>query len=243
VSLRMREIGQEDFSHYLRHINDGVEGRVEWSILVDRLVVKETSFFRHQPSLNFVCAHLQDKINNNSLNGSYDVWSLGCSTGEEPYSLAILINESFELARREPFFGITATDISRVAISIGKAGLYSERKLEFIPSAFRYKYFSEAGNGKYRFDHECSEKVCFSCANVMQLGDMPKMQFDVIYCQNMLVYFRRDLRRHLMDQLAQRLKPGGILVVGLGEIVNWSNPAVYRVSEAQVQAYERRING
>lgn len=239
VALRMREIGLEDFGEYFKHVTDGVSGKLEWSILLDRLVVKETNFFRHQPSLSFVCKHLQDKINNDSIDGSYDIWSLGCSTGEEPYSLAMLVNESYELAKRDAFFGIMASDISRVAVSIGKAGVYPERKLDFVPKALRHKYFSRSGTGKYRFDHEVSEKICFNCANVMQVQEMPRMQFDVIYCQNMLVYFRRELRHKLLDELASRLKTGGILVVGLGEVVNWNHSDVVRVMDSQVQAYQR----
>lgn len=240
VSLRMREIGQDDYTQYFDHVNDGVTGRLEWTILVDRLVVKETSFFRHQPSLSYVRNHLQEKINNDDLHESYDVWSLGCSTGEEPYSLVMLLNESFELAKKDPLLGVTATDISRVAISIGKAGTYPERKLDFVPQALRYKYFSQAGGKKFRFDHEVAEKMCFNCANVMNLGSMPIMYFDIIYCQNMLVYFQREMRHRLLDELVKRLKPGGVLVLGLGEVVSWSNAAVDRVPEPEVQAYKRR---
>lgn len=242
VGLRMREIGQEDVAQYFHHLTQGVNGRLEWTILVDRLVVKETSFFRHLPSLNFVSRHLQELINR-QFTDSYDIWSLGCSTGEEPYSLAMLVNESYELAKRDPYFGITATDISRVAISIAKAATYTARKLEFVAKPFQHKYFRAAGPDKFRFEHEVAEKICFNCANVMQVQEMPHMKFDVIYCQNMLVYFSRELRHFLLDELATRLKPGGILVVGLGEVVNWNNSALVRVADSQVQAYQRGMSG
>lgn len=237
VSKRMRELGETDFDRYFQRVDKTAEGQLEWSILVDRLVVKETSFFRHEPSLNFVCQHLQDRINNDTLDESYDVWSLGCSTGEEAYSLGMLINESFELAKREAYFGITATDVSKVAVSLARTGQYSARKLEFVPSAFRYKYFSEYNTGQFRFDHEISSRLCFISANVLRVKEMPKLQFDVIYCQNMLVYFQQVMRRKLLDAIAEKLKPGGVLVIGLGEVTNWKHPKVERVARADVQTY------
>lgn len=239
ISMRMRELGEEDFTKYFKRVNDSLKGQLEWSILLDRLVVKQTSFFRHKPSMNFVCSHLQDKINEDSLNDSYDMWSLGCSTGEEPYTLGMLVNECFELARREPYFGITATDVSRVAISLARTAQFSERKLEFVPQALRYKYFSQCGRDQYVFDHEVVEKMCFSNTNILQVEEMPRLFFDVIYCQNLLVYFQQDLRKTLLNTIANKLKPGGILVLGLGEVIDWQHPEVERVTRSDVQVYQR----
>lgn len=243
VSMRMREVGEEDFTAYYDLVTDSKNGQLEWAILLDRLVVKETSFFRHRPSLDFACAHLQNKINNASLDDSFDVWSLGCSSGEEAYSLAILFNECFELAKVEPYFGISATDVSRVAVSLARTAVYSERKLEFIPQSFRYKYFESVGAGQYKFDHEVARKLCFTCANILNMGAMPKLKFDVIFCQNLLVYFDQELRHDLLDAIVERLKPGAILVIGLGEVINWNNTGVTRVAKAEVQAYVKNENG
>ena len=101
--MRMRELGLSDFTSYYQLIVDGVAGMVEWSRLIDRLVVKETSFFRHMPSYDFVTSHLAAHLQQASAH-SYEVWSVGCSTGEEPYSLAMVLAEGFASAHREPFF-------------------------------------------------------------------------------------------------------------------------------------------
>ncbi len=237
VAIRMREVGTDDFSSYFRLVTESENGQLEWSILLDRLVVKETSFFRHQPSINFVCHQLQDKINNNALDDSFQIWSLGCATGEEAYSLAMLVNESFELAKREALFGVTATDVSRVAISLARTGRYSKRKLEFVPPSLRYKYFSNCEKDQFEFIHEVSDKICFTCANALNTDAMPNLQFDVIYCQNLLVYFSQQRRHTLLDAIVKKMKPGGILVIGLGEVINWTNSDVERVARADVQAY------
>ncbi len=240
VSMRMRELGEEAFSSYLKRILDPKKGALEWAILVDRLVVKETHFFRHKPSFDFVFTELQDRINNGKVTSSFDVWSLGCSTGEEAYSMAMLLNESFELAKLNAYFSVTATDVSRVAISLARTAQYSTRKLEFVKPALRFKYFSECGRDRYKFDHEIKDKVCFSTANILQTSELPPLHFDIVFCQNLLVYFQQALRQRVLDDIAEKLKPGGVLVIGLGEVINWSNPLLERVGRSDVQAYVRK---
>jgi len=240
VTMRMRELGEDQFSSYMKRVIDPHAGRLEWSILLDRLLVKETSFFRHQPSFDFVCGELQNRINNSSLDASFDVWSLGCSTGEEAYSLIMLINESFELAKCDRFFSVNATDVSRVAISLARSAQYSARKLEFVQPALRAKYFNECGRDQYVFDHRIKDKVCFSTANILKPEEMPPLRFDVVFCQNLLVYFKQSLRKRVLDSVVEKLKPGALLVIGLGEIINWSNPLLERVGRSDVQAYIRK---
>lgn len=242
VTLRMRELGETDYSSYFARLGESIEGRVEWSILIDRLVVKETSFFRHKPSFDVVCQHIQSLINNSALKDSFDIWSVGCSTGEEAYTLAMLVNETFELARVEPYFGITATDVSRFAVTMARRAIYQERKLDFVPKALRYKYFSPAEIGGYEFDHEISSRICFSCSNIIHVEDFPDIQFDVVFCQNLLVYFPQQLRQKILDAVVDKMKPGALLVIGLGEVTSWKNGKVKRLSRADVQAYVRLEN-
>lgn len=244
VSMRMRELGHDDYSQYYRRVLDGVSGLVEWSVLIDRLVVKETSFFRHKPSIYTVGQYLQQRINNNTstannktLTGSFDVWSVGCASGEEPYSLAMLISDCFEYARMEPYYGLTATDISSAALALARQGFYAARKLENLEPHFKQRFFSRLSDGRYQISSRLQDRVCFNKANVLNIKDMPRVQFDVIYCQNLLVYFRRWLRMEIMNNFVDRLKPGGLLVVGLGEVVDWTHPRMQRLAVDDVQAY------
>ena len=237
VSMRMRELGQEDYGQYYRRLLDGVSGMVEWSVLIDRLVVKETSFFRHKPSIDVVCKYLQQRINNRALSGSFDVWSVGCASGEEPYSLTMVINDCFEYARMEPYYGITATDISSAALALAKKGTYAARKLENLDSHFRQRYFTLTEQGKYQINPRLKDRVCFNKANVLNIKEMPSVQMDVIFCQNLLVYFRRWLRQEIMNAFVERLKPGGVLIVGLGEVADWTHPRMQRLAVDDVQAY------
>lgn len=241
IATRMRELDVKYFSEYFNQVSTGLQGMVEWSILVDRLVVKETSFFRHRDSIDCVQQLVQDRINNQSLSDSFEVWSLGCATGEEPYSLAMVINDCFELAGLEPYYGITATDISQPALQGAREGMYGKRKLEPVTADERVRYFKamdEAGES-FQVTDKLRDRVCFSHGNVMKLNEMPMVKMDVIFCQNVLIYFRRWRRKEILNELASRLKPGGLLLIGLGEVVDWSHSQLKRVSDERIQAYIR----
>ncbi|MFL0804013.1 MAG: protein-glutamate O-methyltransferase CheR [Agarilytica sp.] len=240
VSMRMRELGHEDYTQYYNRVVDGVTGIMEWAVLIDRLVVKETSFFRHKPSVTFVQNYLQSQINNQNLDGPFDIWSVGCSSGEEPYTLAMMMNETFELARLEPYFGIIASDISRAALAIAKSGIYPQRKVELVDAPVRQRYFSPLEKNRYQISQEIMDRVCFNQANVLNINEFPSIKLDVVFCQNLLIYFRRWLRHEIMNAFVDRLKPGGILVCGLGEVVDWSHEKMERGQADEVQVYIRK---
>ncbi len=238
VTMRMRELGLKDYAEYYEKLHDGIWGKAEWSLLVDRLTVKETSFFRHRHSYDCVRRELQDRIAAQTLDSSFDVWSVGCSTGEEPYSLAMLLNECFEFAQLEPYFGIFATDISMPALSKARAGVYSERKIEGLSANERQRYFKDLDDGRYKIVDKLQDRLCFSQGNVIDMTAMPVEKMDVIFCQNVLIYFRRWRRREILDNLVKHLKPKGLLIIGLGEMVEWKHPQLQRLKDEQVQAYQ-----
>lgn len=264
ITMRMRELGLNDYSEYRAHVMDGLWGKTEWSVLVDRLMIKETSFFRHPASIECVRRLLQNRINNQAINdqviknaagnvqelpsrqvgngianNSFDVWSVGCSTGEEPYSLAMVINDCFELAQLKPYYGIYATDISLPALSKAREGIYSKRRLETLSEHHRRFYFQDLHNGSYKVVDRLQERLCFCQANIIELRSMPLEKMDVIYCQNVMIYFQQEQRMAILQQLVEHLKPGGLLVIGLGEVTNWKHPLLQRISDERVQAYLR----
>lgn len=239
VTMRMRELGITGFAEYYRRVTDGIWGKAEWSILVDRLMVKETSFFRHRHSYECVRQLVQNRIDSREISGSFDVWSVGCATGEEPYSLAMVINDCFELAQLKPYFGVFATDISMPALSRARTGIYPERRLERLNENERLRYFKDIGDGRYKVVDKVQDRLCFSQGSVLESESMPVEKMDVIFCQNLLIYFRRWRRREILNGFADRLKPNGLLVIGLGEMSDWKHPQLQRVNDERVQAYRR----
>jgi type IV pilus assembly protein PilK len=237
IFARMRELHYEQYDDYFAFVSTGIAGKLEWAILADKVAVKETSFFRHRESIEYVREYLQQKIYKQSLSGSFDVWSVGCSTGEEPYSLAMVVNDCFELASLNSYYGITGMDISQTALATARKGHYSKRRMELVKPEEIKRYFIQCADGSYEVVGKIRERVCFTQTNIINAKLLPDVKVDVIFCQNLLVYFRRWLRRDLLNALVDRLKPGGLLVVGLGEVVDWEHPNMQRTADDYVQAY------
>lgn len=240
IYARLHDMGYDNYDNYYHFVaQDSIDSKLEWARLIDRIAVKETSFFRHRESVECVRRYLQQKINNQSLQGSFDVWSLGCATGEEPYSLAMVVNDCFELAAISPYYGITAMDISSSALAAGRKGRYSKRRVEQVKPDEAKRYLQVCTDGSYEVVGKLRDRVCFTQSNIINARLLPQVSVDVIFCQNLLVYFRRWLRRDVLNALVERLKPGGLLIVGLGEVMDWEHPEMQRTDDDQVQAYVR----
>ncbi len=239
IFARMRELGFERYDDYFAFVSTGIAGKLEWALLADKVAVKETSFFRHRESIEYVRRYLQQKIYQQTLSGSFDVWSVGCSTGEEPYSLAMAVNDCFELASLNSYYGITGMDISATALATARKAQYNKRRMELAKPEEIKRYFIQRADGSYEVVSKIRERVCFTQTNIINAKQLPDVKVDVIFCQNLLVYFRRWLRRDLLNALVDRLKPGGLLVLGLGEVVDWEHPNIQRTADDYVQAYLR----
>lgn len=239
IARRMNELGFDEFDHYYDYVTGGIRGAMEWRQLIDRLVVRETSFFREPDSIQFVSQLLQQRILKRELRGGFDVWSLGCATGEEPYSLAMTLNDCFEGKGLKPQFSITASDISQQAVQRAREGIYGYRKLERVPKEQKLRYLREAEPGFMQIEAKLRDRICFSWANLMELPKMPVVPMDVIYCQNVMIYFKRERRKAIVNELVNRLRPDGVLIIGMGELVDWSHPLIERVRDDRVQAYRR----
>jgi len=240
LSTRMREIGVDDYDAYYELVVTGARGEREWLTLVDRLAVQETSFFRHASSYALVESYVKDMLAT-GYKHALNLWSAGCSTGEEPYSLALLVEDLLAAAgRKDIFYGITATDISLPTLAKAKLGIYSERKLFGVPEKLREKYFRKLDNQRdWQVDSTLKARVAFAQLNLMELEKAPFNQMDIIFCQNVLIYFRRFRKRDVVTHLAERLQIGGILVLGVGEVLDWQHPLLQRIDHPDTLAYRR----
>lgn len=245
LTLRMREIGLANYDTYYEKLMSGLAGEIEWSTLVDRLTVQETSFFRHQSSFKLVRDYVQALFARQPERKQVDVWSVGCSTGEEPYALAMLLDELISGMQGGRYFGVTATDLSLPALAKAREGLYNARKVAMVPEPYRDRYFTPAASeryqesGRYQVVPALKERVCFARLNVLDLGDAPMRNMDVIFCQNLLIYFRRWRKKDIVNHLAERLAPGGLLVIGVGELLDWSHPQIERYPYDNTLAFMR----
>jgi type IV pilus assembly protein PilK len=241
IGLRMREVGCESYEAYYRQIVGNPGGIAEWAILVDRITVQETRFFRDPDALELVSNFIRTLPQEMLARGTLEAWSVGCSTGEETYSLAIVIREALAQRDTRIFYGVTGTDISKAALNMARKGLYPERKLRTLDKAFIEHYFEyQEREGAYQILVDIRERTCFARVNVLNLGDAPMHGMSIIFCQNLLIYFRKWRRKEILDNLAERLVPGGLMVLGMGEMTGWNNPLLERLPSERCLAFVRR---
>lgn len=240
LGTRMRALGIRDYQAYYEHVIEGISGALEWSALVECLTVRETSFMRHRASFDCVARVVRERLQQ-PLGRPLQLWSVGCASGEEAYSLAMVVEQALrDVGQQRRDYGIWATDISQQALDQARQGLYSSRRLGGLKDTETRQWLTQTPDGQYQVAAALRERVCFTRLNILELAQAPIRDLDIIFCQNLLIYFRRWRRRELLNQLASRLAPGGMLVIGPGEIMDWDNPLLESVSDDRVQAYKRR---
>ena len=239
LGLRMLELGIRDYAEYYDKVLEGPSGVMEWSTLVDRLTVQETRFFRDPDALQLVEEHMRRQLPRLQAGGeAMELWSVGCASGEEPYTLAMLAEKHLGSAGVQ--YSVTGTDISTIVLRKARSGRYPLRALERIPVSYHNWAVAPLSSQQVEVSAKLRRRCCFSQVNVLNLKNCPLQSQHVIFCQNVLIYFRRWRRREILDALAQRLAPGGLLVLGLGEMVDWQHPLLESVHSGQVTAYVRK---
>lgn len=243
IKLRMRELGFHDYQAYYDHILSGSRGKVEWDQLVDRLTVHETRFLRHSATFDLICQQCLPSKRPIIVRNppTVNVWSVGCSSGEEPYSLAMAIDEHFAKLDYEYYLGIIASDISRKSLAKGREGTYSFEQLKTLNPQWLVKYFDKTTAGKFQVKSELRQRVCFNQLNILDIGKMPIGNMDVIVCQNVLIYYDRERRMEIVNTLVNYLSPGGVLALAVGEMVSWTHPALERIAFDNTLAFRKVI--
>lgn len=240
VGLRMRELGYEDYASYYDYLTAGQSGNLEWMALVDRLTVHETRFFRDPTALAFVESECLPVMHQRIRDGLHvQAWSAGCSTGEEAFTLAMLIDRSLAEAGLDARFGVIGSDISLYSLATARQAVYLSRRAHNIEPALRERYCEPLEGGGFRICDRLRRRVCFAQFNILDAGSTPVGSMDLVYCQNVLIYFDRDTRARVLNGLVRPLRVGGVLVLGAGEVIGWKHPAMERVGGTDVLAYRR----
>ena len=240
LSIRMREISVSSYQAYFELVSDERCGLIEWETLVDRLTVHETRFWRDESIFQLIQKEYIEK--NNLLNKTQmnlQVWSVGCATGEEPYSLALWFEHFCTMNNIENRQGVHATDISLAALATARQGIYPENRLTNLPDGYLNYYFSKIEKDKYSVNDNLKERVCFTKLNLLNMETFPFSDFDIIVCQNVMIYFDQALRIKILNEFANYLKPGGILILGAGEVLGWNHPEMESITFQSTLAFRR----
>ena len=237
IRARMRESNCPNAREYYERLLHSRSDTDEWSLLVDRLTVHETCFFRHSSSLRLVSEQLLPEALERGT--GFSAWSVGCASGEEAYSLAMLVAECAAGSPNGLDWRITGMDISKPSLQQAREGKYLLRRLRDIPQAFQDSYCRKVSGSHFRVTDPLRDRVQFSELDLRDLSAVETPSADLVYCQNLLIYYERQRRIEIVDQLANCLRTGGVLVLGPGELLDWNNPNMEKVRFPDTLAYRR----
>lgn len=243
VGDRLAETGTGDLGAYLARLcsPDGLEERQR---LLDAVTIPETHFFRNPPQMAALRSRLLPELMRRAVSRGrpLTVWSAGSSTGEEPYSLAILAAEVAEGLSVSPAVRILATDVSSIAIAATEAGRYAGRSLTHVPESTLRTWFTATDDGAHEVVPALRGVVEARLHNLV--ADPPPLgpgEADLVVCRNVTIYFSRDTMRRLIDRFHSVLAPGGYLLVGHAETLWQVTDAFTLVPLGDAFAYRKDV--
>lgn len=216
IERRMQVTAQPDLGAYYRYLQSNPE---ETKALLGDMLIGVTNFFRDREAFEALERDVIPQVVSAAVSAQPEkeeirIWSAGCSTGEEAYSLAMLVNDQLQLESSKASLQIFATDIDERAISFGRAGLYPQAIVTDVPPTRLRHYFIKEDD-HYRIRKEIREKVLFAKHSL--LSDPPFSQIDLIVCRNLLIYLDREVQREILQMFHFALRPGGFLFLGSSE--------------------------
>ena len=239
LSIRMQELGITQYKSYFAYVTHGKAGRVEWETLVDRLTVHETRFFRDTQALSLIKQAYLDKLDFDDNNHNIHVWSVGCATGEEPYSLMMYIDKYMTDKNEKCYLAVTASDISHDALAVGKKAQYHRNRFTNVPAEYIDNYMTEVDKEHYLINDSLRKRICFNRLNLLNLNKSTVGKMEIIICQNVLIYFKRETRLRILNQLVDHLTSDGLLILGAGEITGWQHSDMNSIQYEGVLAFQR----
>ena len=222
VARRLRELELTSFSAYHYLLRRESPGNGEFARLVDELVTNETYFLRERGQLRALFSEILPELRLQRPTSPVSIWSAGCSSGEEPYSIALLAREAGFVPGVD--LRVYASDISHRMLRKARQGLYRETSFRETDPALRDKYFSEK-DGLWRISDSLKKHVDFIHLNLMDRSKLALLgTMDVIFCRNVIIYFDVKSKRRVIQTFFEKLRPGGHLLLGHSEsLINLSN--------------------
>lgn len=219
---RMRILEFVSFEQYVNYLFSPEGEQNERIPMIDCITTNKTDFFREAGQFKFLVETAVPeltKLYGSNANRQYKIWSAGCSTGEEPYTLAMVLSQYLE-KHHEFSFSILATDISTRVLEHASLGIYREETIAPVPASLRAKYLlrdKDRSRGRVRVVPQLRALIQFRRLNFMDADFGIRTPVDVIFCRNVLIYFDRQTQARLLMRLYRQLTPGGYLFIGCSE--------------------------
>ena len=224
--------GMTSFGEFLESVKKN--NKDEITALVNKLTTNYTYFYREENHFNYLREVILPRIEKENKTKTINIWSAGCSSGEEPYTIAMVLDDYFKFGIANWRINITATDISENVLSKAREGVYSSESIKKLPDSYKKKYFQKISDDEYQVVEEIKKYVTFKTFNLMD-PLFEKNKYDVIFLRNVMIYFSQEVKIDIVNKVYQASKPGGYLLIGHAETIQrnkseyqYIKPAIYK---------------
>jgi len=216
LSPRARELNFDSFQKYFYFLEYDPRAEAEFDQILDLVTTNETYFFREPAQLRAFSEEIVPELLEHARGRKLRIWSAGCSSGEEPYTIAMLLTEQGYYERSG--FEIFASDINQLVLSKARRGRYRENSFRATPAGIREKYFQKEDDGTWQLQDGIRNRVSFGRVNLYDRGRVSLLgTVDVIFCRNVIIYFDDSSKRSVVANFHDRLADGGYLLLGHSE--------------------------
>jgi len=237
LQRRLKALNMSSFTEYVEYVFSSTGQSEEVIHMMDVVSTNKTDFFREPLHFDFLLTEGLEELISNKKNVNLSIWSAGCSSGEEAYTISIILSEFIE-KNWGVDFSITASDISTKMLKKASEAIYQEDRIVEIPLVLKKKYFlrsKDREEKKVKLIPSLRQKVSFFRQNLLYLPFAPKPEHHIIFCRNVLIYFDRENQFKILNSLCTYLKPGGFLFLGHSESITGFDlpiksvrPTIYR---------------
>ncbi|TDX53200.1 CheR family methyltransferase [Orenia marismortui] len=207
---RLIELDLDNFDQYYKFL---INSKEEFDNLINFVTTNVTSFFREDHHFDYLISKVLPELEDDKDRKKIRVWSAGCSSGEEAYSIAIVLSEYFN--DQEWDCKVLATDINKSVLSKASQGIYSKEEVKYLPKYIINKYFKSIKEGYFKVKESIREKIVFKKVNLKPGSYYPiKSKLDFIFCRNVFIYFDHQTRKKISNKFYKLLREGGYLFLG-----------------------------
>lgn len=241
LTRRLEELELENFDQYLMFLSTGPYQQDEFQEMFNRITINETSFFRNAPQLQvFETQVLPVLLEARRASKTLRIWSAACSTGEEPYTLAMQVHRSLGVRLTDWKIEILGTDISEKVLLAAQAGRYPSYAIRTTPATVLQRYFRQV-DSFYQIDPTIQSMVRFERLNLKDAFAARRFgTWDVIFCRNVLIYFDQSMRQHCIELFHRQLVADGMLFVGHSETLRGLDTPFCPTADSRAFAYTKQ---
>ena len=240
LARRLEELSMDSFGQYVQFLSIGPFQGDEFQEMFNRITINETSFFRNEPQLDaFESVALNKLLESRKSTKRLRIWSAACSTGEEPYTLAMQVNRTLGVRLADWRIEILGTDISERCLLAAEKGRYTSFSFRSVNPLIVKRYFKEEG-GEYVLDPTIKSMVNFELLNLKDtLAARRHGTWDVIFCRNVMIYFDDEMKGRVVKMFHEQLAQDGFLFIGHSETLRNLNVAFTALPIPQAFAYQK----